>query len=133
MLYVIQNGYNGVKQHRAHNIVYIVSSVQKIIDSEIDFVYTDGHATNKLTSFYNKSNIKTIEEDLDFNAIHIKFWRDENDLDLKRRKEAEFLIDDDLPNYCVLGFVVFNEYARNEILKLGVDSKKIKIRANYYY
>ncbi len=42
-------------------------------------------------------------------AISSKYWKDENDLDLKRRKEAEFLVSGDLPVNAIEGFVVYTE------------------------
>src|SRR5690554_6203453 len=44
MLYVIQRGYNGVNRTVPENIVYCVTSVAEIINSQIDFLFTDGHA-----------------------------------------------------------------------------------------
>jgi hypothetical protein len=53
MLYVIQKGYNGVMPTTSENIVYCVSKVQKIIDLKLDFVFTNGHASNNLSLQYN--------------------------------------------------------------------------------
>ena len=50
MLYVVQNGFNMVAPTPAENIVYCVSSVQKIIDLQLDFVFTDGHAVDSFSS-----------------------------------------------------------------------------------
>ena len=68
MLYVIQNGYNGVKALHPSKIVYCVSSIQRIIDTEIDFAYTDGHATDSFTKFYFPNDINEIDNQIDFEA-----------------------------------------------------------------
>lgn len=105
MLYVVQNGFNMVAPTRAEDIVYCVSSIQKIIDLNLDFVFTDGHAVDSFSSQYTKEDIQNIDRLIDKNAINAKYWKDENDLDLKRRKEAEFLVLGDIATDGVLGYV----------------------------
>ncbi len=41
MLYVIQHGFNMVTPTDPEQIVYCVSSIQKIMDLKLDFVFTD--------------------------------------------------------------------------------------------
>ncbi len=120
ILYVIQNGYNGVEALHPEKIVYCVSSIQKIMDSNIGFVYTDGHATDGFTNFYFPKDIVDIEQQVDFEAVNKKFWKNENDLDLKRRKEAEFLLRENLDYNNILGFITYNDNARQEMIKLGI-------------
>lgn len=133
MLYVIANGFNGVTPIESQNIVYCVSSVQKIIDLQIPFVYTDGHATNGLSDFYYPDSINSIYKNVDFNAVKKKYWIDENDLDLKRRKEAEFLIENDLPSSAIIGFVVYNADAKDKLVSCGTPAEIIHIIPQYYF
>jgi len=133
MLYIVQNGFNMVSLTSAENIVYCVSSVQKIIDQQLDFVFTDGHAVDGFTTQYNKTDIQNIETTLDWTAINAKYWKDENDLDKKRRKEAEFLVLGDIAIDAVLGFLVFNENARNRTIAFGADVTKVHIKSNFYF
>src|SRR5690554_3698718 len=72
MLYVIQRGYNGVNRTVPENIVYCVTSVAEIINSQIDFLFTDGHAIDSFSTEYSKSQINNIESILDFNAINAR-------------------------------------------------------------
>ena len=133
MLYVIQKGFNGVPITPAQDIVYCVSSVAEVLAAGLDFVFTDRHAVNSLSSQYSKDDIARIDELLDTNAIKAKYWTDENDLDLKSRKEAEFLILGDLPFEAVRGFVVYNEAAKNRLLDFGIFENQIHIKANAYF
>tara|TARA_R110000868_G_scaffold337619_1_gene598506 strand:+ start:266 stop:856 length:591 start_codon:yes stop_codon:yes gene_type:complete len=133
MLYVIQNGYNGVTALHPGKIVYCVSSIRRIIDSGIDFVYTDGHATDGFTKFYVKGDINNIENHVDFGATKAKFWKNENDLDLKRRKEAEFLIKQNLTYLDVIGFVVFNNEAQERLLEFGIPENKLVVKPDLYF
>ncbi|MBK9638667.1 MAG: DUF4433 domain-containing protein [Bacteroidetes bacterium] len=90
MLYVVQHGYNMVAPTPAENIIYCRCSIQDILNLQLDFVFTDGHAVDGFSTQYIPENITDIQSLLDMKAIDDKYWRDENDLDKKRRKEAEF-------------------------------------------
>ncbi|RKN82854.1 type II toxin-antitoxin system toxin DNA ADP-ribosyl transferase DarT [Ulvibacterium marinum] len=134
MLYVIQKGGNFVPNPTsAENIVYCVSSVQKIIDENLTFFFSDGHATNGLSKFYSKTKVFDIEDLVDFKAANAKYWKDENDLDLKRRKEAEFLVKEDIPASCILGFACYNEDAKDKLLKMGILKKRVIVKPNFYF
>lgn len=133
MLYVVQNGFNMVAPTPAENIVYCVSSVQKIIDLNLDFVFTDGHAVDGFSTQYSIDDVQNIDAILDKGAINAKYWRDENDLDMKRRKEAEFLVLGDIALNAVLGYLVYNESARNRLVHFGVDGANVHVKSNFYF
>jgi len=133
MLYVVQNGFNMVAPTRAEDIVYCVSSIQKIIDLNLDFVFTDGHAVDSFSSQYTKEDIQNIDRLIDKNAINAKYWKDENDLDLKRRKEAEFLVLGDIATDGVLGYVTYNENAKKRLIDFGADASKVVVKPEYYF
>jgi hypothetical protein len=133
MLYVVQNGFNNVASISAENVVYCVSSIQRILDLKLDFVFTDGHAVDRFSSQYTVDDIQNIDTILDKKAINAKYWRDENNLDLKRRKEAEFLVLGDIANDAILGFLVYNENARNTVINFGADAARVHIKPDYYF
>ncbi|WP_298144044.1 DUF4433 domain-containing protein [Flavobacterium sp.] len=133
MLYVIQKGYNGVTVTEAKDIVYCVTSVQRVIDTKLEFVYTSGHAFDLFSSQFEPQDVFDIENQVDFQAVKVKDWKDPSDLDLKRRMQAEFLLLGDLPFEDVLGFIVRNEEAKNQLLNFGVAENQIKIITNAYF
>lgn len=133
MLYVVQNGFNMVAPTSAENIVYCVSSVQKIIELQLDFVFTDGHAVDSFSSQYTSADIQNIDTILDKNAIKAKYWKDENDLDRKRRKEAEFLVLGDISNQAILGYITYNENAKNRTINFGADATNVHIKSEFYF
>lgn len=134
MLFVVQNGFNGVTATNAEDVVYCVTSVAEIIASNLDFIFTNGHAVNSLTEIYGKSDVDEIESYVDKKAVNCKYWVDENDLDLKRRKEAEFLVEGDIPCERVLGFIVANKTAMEKVNSMQTKPyKKIKILPNCYF
>ncbi len=132
MLYVVQHGFNGVPAVTPENIIYCVSSVAKIIEQKLDFVFTDGHAIDSFSSFYNQSDITEIENIIDKKAISCRYWKDEKDLDLKRRKEAEFLVSNDIPREALIGFYTYNEKAGNKMIEFGIK-EKIIVKPAYYF
>ncbi|TAE37954.1 MAG: DUF4433 domain-containing protein [Runella slithyformis] len=133
MLYVVQKGFNMVAPILAENIVYCVTSVQKMIDKQLNFVFTDGHAVDGFTSQYSTADIENISTIIDWNAIKARYWRSDTDLDLKRRKEAEFLILGDISNDAVLGFLVSNENAKSRLIAFGVETTNVHVRPDYYF
>lgn len=133
MLYVIQKGYNLVTPTPAENIVYCVSSVQKIIDHDLDYVFTDGHAIDSFSTQYSKKDISNIDDILNKNAIDAKYWINSKDLDVKRKKEAEFLVLGDIAHSAVLGYCVYNTASKDRMLAFGIKETKVKIKPNYYF
>ena len=133
MLYVIQNGFNGVQATSANHIVYCVSSIAEINSSQIGYIFTDGHATNNFTTQYSSNQIENIDTLLDYNAINDPFWIDENDLDKKRRKEAELLLERDLPPNYILGYICSNESTKSVLVGFGILEEKIVVKPNYYF
>jgi hypothetical protein len=133
MLYVIQKGFNNVPAQSAEQIVYCVSSVGKVREADADFVFTDGHAVDTFSTQYTKENVEQLQELLDFKAIKARYWKDDNDLDLKRRKEAEFLVLGDLPVEAILGFIVYNEAAKTKLKGMGLLDRQIHIDDKAYF
>lgn len=133
MLYVVQRGYNGVPVQNPENIVYCVTNVDKIIHSRLPFVFTNGHAVSKLSKFFGKEEINSLEDIVDFEAVKNPFWNNEDDLDLKRRKEAEFLVEGDVPLDVISGWIVYNEVAQKRLLDLGIPTDMIAVRENFYF
>lgn len=133
MLYVVQHGYNGVRQYDAENLVYCVLRIDDIIEKGINCIFTDGHAVNFITTTYDGSRLNELNSIISYDDVYASCWNDENDRDLKRRKEAELLIEDELPADFIRGFVVYNEVAYNKLISYGVAKEKIVIRKEYYF
>lgn len=133
MLYVIQKGFNGVPVTPAQEIIYGVTSVQKVIDANQEFVYTNGHAVDSFSSKFVPQDVVDIDNQVDFQAVKVRDWKSPTDLDLKRRMQAEFLLLGDLPFASVLGFVVSNEAAKTQLKEFGVAENQIHINSNAYF
>jgi len=133
MLYVIQHGFNMVEPIPPEKIVYFISSVEKIIEYDHEFVFTDGHAIDSFSTQYLQADVENINEILDWEAINARYWKNEDDLDRKRRKEAEFLVLDDIDVSGILGYIVYNQGAKEKMLNFGLDEEKVLIKSDYYF
>lgn len=133
MLYVIQHGYNGVCRVEAEQIIYCIVRLDAIINSSKDCVFTDGHALSALTSFFDKEALRSIDTIISYDDVYSSHWISDTDLDLKRRKEAELLVRDDLEPQFVCGYVVYNEKSKRRLEDMGVPAKKIAVRPSYYF
>lgn len=134
MLYVIQHGYNNVVRYNAEDLVYAVIRLDDIVEHNIKCVFTDGHALDLLTTTYTSDKLSMIDDIISYSDVYATNWaNNENDRDLKRRKEAELLLIDELPPQYIRGFAVYNEKAKQQILEYGIDAAKIAVRPNYYF
>ncbi len=133
MLYVIQNGYNGVVQRSPEDIVYCVVRLDALVEGKVDCIFTDGHALSSSTSFYNGDQLVNIDGIIKYNEVYSQFWNQDNDIDLKRRKEAELLVKYYLKADFISGYVVYNDSAKNRLIERGVSAEKIAIRKDYYF
>lgn len=134
MLYVIQNGGNFVeKATQPKDIVYLACSLLDTINSKTTYYFSDGHATDNLTSFYDSRNIKNLPEIIHWDSIKAAYWGGQENLNIKREKQAEFLVADDLPPNWIVGFGCYNDTAKQKLIDTGVKAEKIKIITNAYY
>ena len=133
MLYVIQHGFNGVRKVKPEAIIYCVVRIEDIINNDIDCIFTDGHALSSLTKYYYKSSLTNLDNIVNYDDVYSTFWNVEEDPDLKRRKEAELLINDDLPTQYIRGLVVYNETAKEHLISIGVVANLIVVMPGYYF
>lgn len=134
MLYVAQHGGNFVEQAtQADEIIYLACSLSKIISSGMECYFSDGHATDMLTSFYDETKIKELVKIVDWTAIKTSYWGGIENLNIKRKKQAEFLISGDLPPDFIIGFGCNSNESKNRLIQMGIAEDKIKVIPNAYY
>jgi hypothetical protein len=59
-------------------------------------------------------------------------WGGEENRLLRQKKEAEFLVAEDVVSENICGFVCYNEIAKQRLLEIGVN-KIISIQSQAYY
>jgi hypothetical protein len=133
MLYVIQHGYNGVTRVEPESIVYCVIKLVELAHSDLDCLFTDGHAMSALSACYAKDRLLQIGEIVNYEDVYSERWNTDSDIDLKRRKEAELLVRGDVPPHLVCGYVVYNETAKRRLTDLGIKEAKVVVKPKYYF
>lgn len=95
MMYAISQGSVAGCRSETSRLVYLASSIEKIREADLGFIFTDGHATKAFTQMYDDfSNLGEI----DWPLMREKYWRDtDEDNDRSRRRQAEFLVHDSFP------------------------------------
>ena len=101
MMYNIKTGYGGITRRDNRDIVMLVSSVPRLRELELPFIYTNQHAYPVDTEFYDGS------EDLgqiDWALLQLRdFKTDDADPGKQLRYQAETLVHRHVPLEAILG------------------------------
>ncbi len=134
MLYVMQHGGNFVRQATPpENIIYLACSVQRIVNSKINYFFSDGHGTDGYTAFYDRSKIQELPSLIDWSAVKSSYWGGQENLIVKRKKQAEFLVASDLPADFIIGYGCYSEAVKTKLKGLGIEDVMIKTIPQAYY
>ena len=136
MLLNIKTGHRGIKQRSQSDIIFVCSHIDSIVRTCPEFCFTNGHAKDRLTDFYNQ--IADLNK-VDWDAVSRTYWiSTEEEPDLMRRKQAEFLVKSHVPCSCFSGIIVFDDVAAQTVdtimreaglfLPVHIDRKR-----KYYY
>lgn len=130
MLLNIKTGYRGITRRPQSDIVYICCNLNDITNHCDEWCFTDGHAKNAFTEFYN--DLEYLGE-VDWNLRVERYWNNtDDDFDKMRRKQAEFLVKNHVPPICISRLVVYNEDASNNVKQIvnrvGIE---IPVRINH--
>ncbi len=134
MLYAIQKGFNGVTKRHPETIIYLVTTFTKIKEHESLYVFSDGHGYHLMSQFFNAEDDL---EEVDWDIVNLRRWNDtEDDPDRKRRKQAEFLVYQELPLPAIVGIGVYNEAAKTNILTKFAEHDFVRdviVKPDLYY
>lgn len=133
MMYNIHTGYN-VPKVPNDEILILVSSLFKISELDIPFVFTKQHAFLKTSEFFSR------QEDLikiDWPLLNSRDFRhDPDDPGKKERYQAEALIWKHVPLAAVLGICCYTAeteaWVKSELAQRGLDMKT-SIQRNWYF
>ena len=133
MLYCIWNGFD-VEHRPQKDIIYLISSIEKLEELKTSYIFTDGHSFAGYTQFFN--NPKYLNQ-IDWRTVHSRQWSNTaEDPDRKRRKEAECLIYKEVSINAIIEIAVYNQEANDYILSVLNDKKMnlpVNIRQDWYY
>jgi hypothetical protein len=133
MLYNIYTGRVEGVSTKQEEIVYILSSIEKLQELGVRFVFTDGHALACNTRYFD--GLEALKQ-LDWVTIHSKDFRKRlDDLDRSRRYQAECLVHNRLPIEAIT-HIVCKDADREYFLHEQVNSRQSSVtvlKANQYY
>lgn len=134
MLLNIKTGYNGVPKVASEEIVIIVSSLRKVAELNISFVFSDQHAYLAWADFY--TDLASLDR-VDWHILQNRdFKRDDNDLGKTDRYQAEALVWKHLPVEGILGVCRFTDDVRrgcsDQATGLGLSLQTLA-KPEWYY
>jgi hypothetical protein len=135
MLLNIKTGYNGLKRTPMSDIVIIVTSLHKVEEGNLDFVFTDRHAYVIAAEFFN--NLSELNR-IDWNVLQRRSFdkRDPDDPGKCERYQAEALIKSIIPVSVLSGIVCYSstqESRLQEEVKRRALELKVVARREWYF
>lgn len=113
MMYNIYTGRGGVKKVSNTDIVILVSSMYRVAEIGLPFVFTDRHAYPVTTNYYN--NLADLTA-IDWALLQQRnFQRDPDDPEKVERYQAEALIHRHMPINALLGAVCYTQNVQQEL------------------
>ncbi len=134
MLYSVHTGFVNGYAGGQGEIVYLVANIGRLLNCGKNWCFSDGHSVEAFSSFYN--DLKDLDK-IDWHLINNWSWRDTpEDNDRKRRKQAEFLVEDLVPLSAVSHIAVMNTVAQAQVAGILNNSNiqlALTIEPNWYY
>ena len=122
MMLNIKTGWGGIRKRENDEIVMIVSSIPRLVERSLPFVFTDRHAYLTMSGFYtDMSDLMKV----DWKILQRRdFKRDANDPEKVERYQAEALVHRHLPMEGVLGVACYTPTVeamiQSEVQKRGL-------------
>jgi hypothetical protein len=133
MMLNIKTGYNGMKQTPMRDIVILVSSLRKLSEMGIDFVFSDRHAYLRAAEF--SSDLEDLDR-IDWKILQARdFKRDPNDFEKVERYQAEALVHGHMPIEALLGIICYGPAQQQRVAALAAghhDTLDIKALPGWY-
>jgi hypothetical protein len=134
MLYNIKTGYGGVPRQPNDQIVILVSSLRKVVELGIQFVFTNQHAYPVTAEYFN--NLNDLGR-VDWPLLQARDFRhDPEDPGKKERYQAEALIHRHLPVAGLLGIGCYGagscEQLQTELQRRNLPLQAVA-RPNWYF
>jgi hypothetical protein len=134
MMYNIKTGYGEITRRDHKDIVIFVSSVHRLADLQVSFVFTNQHAYAVDTEFYN--DLQDLEK-IDWPLLQCRdFKTDDSDPGKQLRYQAEALIHRNVPLNALLGIACVNDNVKGDLeTLLQQRGIQLAVRAmpNWYF
>lgn len=113
MLLNIKTGYGGIPRRGNEEIVILASSLHRLQEKQVPFLFTDRHAYLAAAQFY--SDLARLDQ-IDWPLLQKRdFKRDPEDIDKVERYQAEALVYKRLPIDALLGMVCYSDSVESSL------------------
>lgn len=117
-------------------LIYLVSSAQAVESAGIQFVFSDGHGLVTFTQWFSSLGALT---EVDWLVVNQRYWTDTiDDMDRKRKKQAEFLVHQYCPWSLIQEIVVIDAGMRERVEAVQAafpeaQRRVVRVDRNWYY
>jgi len=117
-------------------LICLVSSVQRVAEEGVPFVFSDGHGIAAFTSWYGDL---TGLDKVDWGMVYQRYWHDTvDDMDRQRRKQAESMVYRFCPWTLIEQIAVVNSKAKARVesvlSRFDVSlHRDVTVRSGWYY
>lgn len=134
MLYVIHKGNDPeVIKTPQEEIIYLVSSIEQLIQHQKSFVFSDRHAKFDYAHFYN--NQRDLSQ-LNWEIIKSENWGRQYGKERRELKQAECLAFQYLPISALIGIAVIHEEMKNRVEQILLADNvhlPVRVKRNFYF
>ncbi|RRQ27383.1 DUF4433 domain-containing protein [Rhodococcus sp. Eu-32] len=136
MLSAIHNGRVPTFTGDTHDLIYLLSTVETLLDHGLPLVFTDRNASLELAAY--SDSLEELDDLVDWEVIRARYWANtEDDPDRKERRMAECLVHDHVPWEAFTGIAVYDaarERRVREILdRLDGNQPPIRVTPDAYF
>ncbi len=113
------------------DLIYLVSSVERVQELGLPFAFTDGHAEMRLDVHYYDDS-KDLDR-LDWQVLRAAGWNGDEE---RRKRQSEFLVHQFLPLEAFIGFAAQGKAAHaqvNALFTAGGHPLRGRLRPDWYY
>lgn len=131
-----RDGVGGRYPDGDHPLVYLVTSVERVVAAGLPWVASDGNCASAVTTYVDSR--LDLDGHVDWNVMALQIWRDTpEDPDRRRRRAAEFLVHERLPVDLLLGCATQSEDMADTVRGLLTDAghggMHLRVRPDWYY
>ena len=102
MLYIISKGDVPTYSGGQDDIVYLVTSTEKVVEERLYFVFTDRNAALRIADYGN--DLQDLDDYVDWDLMEGRMWNNtDEELDRQERRMAEFLVHGQVPWSAFIG------------------------------
>lgn len=134
MMYKIKTGHGGITKRDNKDIVIFISSIHRLSELGIPFLFTDQHAYPPNTDFFGTVEALSV---IDWPLLQSKnFKTDDADPGKQLRYQAEALVHEHVPLNALLGMACYNDEVKQQIeamMQARAQNMSVKTLPKWYF